>query len=408
MRNYSLITFFALLSVYFFYQYLQKPDKKSFFIFIASSVLTVYSHYFVALLLVAEFSYLILFYKKHKDSFLKTLTAFFVIFILLIPLIPSFLSATHIKTGVEKPLFESDPLTKISLTSLSQNNMFVRISLIYYHFSVGFLEFNAKSGLFIAVLLLAALVYGISIFSALKGLFREEKEKLFYFLTLLLVPTVLLSILWLSKLIPPLTYTRYLLYISPLYYILIGAGIFVGLPKLKFFKNSSLLKLIVPLFVALILLFNLISLSVYYKEDSKKEDWRSGVSLINSKAIPSEAIAIYSGAYSYNLKYYLTKQIPIYTIPNNFPVEGKSFSDVYISSGLIDGTNSCNVLKLLDENTNGIWYIYATPRILPEKDLVKKCLDLNLKLADTFENSYKTSRGQKVVDLLIYHYIAKE
>lgn len=407
LRNYSLVTFLTLLSFYFFYSYLSNPDRKKLILFIIASTLAIYTHYFAAFLLVAEFLFLIFYYKKYRELFLKVFGSFVVIVILLLPLIPLILSQTTIKTEFEKAVFEQDPLARISITAPDQNNLFLRISMIFFHFGSGFLEFNAKSVVFVSVFFLSLIVYSTSALSAVKSLYKQDREKLVLILLALIIPFVILSILWATRLIPFLTYARYFLYLSPIYYILIGAGILLGIMNFDILKKPSHKKLVLGIFILLILGFNLVSLQNYYKTDSQRENWRAAAPIINSKASTNEVISIYSGSYSFNLKTYLAKDMEIYTMPENFKVSGAAFSQIYSSSGPINNSNSCNPLKLLNKEITGIWTVNPNPTIFDPEGLVKKCLDANLELANSFESSYLNSRGENITSIQVHHYVTK-
>ncbi len=408
LRNYSLVTFFALLSIYFFYLYLNKPEKKNLIPFVATSALALYAHYYAGFILVAEFLYFILYHKKYHQDFLKIFLAFGIIIILIAPVAPFFLQQSVMKSGAEKALYEQDPLTKVSPISLNQNNIFLRIFLIYFHFSVGFLEFNPKSLLFVGIFLFSLIIFGGAILVALKHLFKQKREKFSFVLMLLFVPTLTLAFLWLSKIIPPFTYARYLLYISPIYYILIGAGVFALATEFDFLKNKLTENHIFLMFILLILLFNSASLYGYHKNNSEKENWRGFVLKINKESSGNEVVAILPASQSYNLNKYLNPNLEIYTVPENTKVRGTKFSQIYSSIKPVNSSNSCNVLKLLDRGAKGIWFVNANPTPTDNSNLIKECLESKLKLVDTLNSSYITSRGEEITDLIAYHFVESE
>ena len=402
LRMYSLLLIFALLSIYFLYKYLENPSGKNATLYAVTSALSIYSHYFAGFLLVAEFVYAVLFFKRHNAKILNILGMFAFAGLLAIPLIKyHFLWQLSIKTGLEQALYASDPLLQISFTSLSQNNIFVRLGLIFYHFSVGFLLVNLKSKLFLAVLGLAGIVFSISLISSIKKLYASEKTRFWFLISLLAIPALMLVVMWAMNIIPRQTYTRYLLYLSPLYYMLVGYGIFEAIPKLAPAKISKILTFSL---IALIVLFNAISLNYYYKLDSSQENWKKTSAYLNENYNDGDLILMYSGSYFYNLNYSFGKGAA-YSLPGNTNLNSATLAEVYDTLAIIDESNACNVKKLLSGAETAFIVRPSSGEQDSAQPLLNKCLsESGFSLKDTFESSYINQKGETIADIFVYQF----
>ncbi len=401
LRMYSLLLIFALLSIYFLHKYLENPSRKNVILYAATAALSVYAHYFAGFLLIAQFAYAMLFYKKHKVTFLPLIGTFALAAAFSAPLAPMFVSQLAIKTGLEQTHYVNDPLLQVSFTSLSQNNIFVRLGLIFYHFSVGFLLVNLKSKLFIAILALAGGTFSVSLLGSIKQLYKIEKTKFVFLLTLLVVPTIILGLVWVAKVIPAQTYTRYLLYLSPLYFMLVGYGIFEALPKID---PEKLSKILVPTFIALIVLFNAITLNYYYTLDNGQEDWNAVGKYLDENYKEGDLILMYSGSYFYNLNYSFGKSTTVYSIPSNTHLNSVNLAQVYESLALIDESNACNFKSIL--NANAVFLIRPVSGTGDEvQTLLNTCFSQSsFSLKDKFESSYKNQKGEKITDIVVYKF----
>ncbi|MFH1504524.1 MAG: glycosyltransferase family 39 protein [Candidatus Omnitrophota bacterium] len=82
---YTLYTFTAMLSLFFFYKSIKEQTLTSLVLFIVSSALAFYSFYPAVMIILAEFFWLIVFYRRNLNRIRKYLFAFAAIAILLLP-----------------------------------------------------------------------------------------------------------------------------------------------------------------------------------------------------------------------------------------------------------------------------------------------------------------------------------
>ena len=403
LRMYSLLLLFALLSVYFLNEYFKNPGKKYIVLYAVSASLAVYSHYFAGFLLIAEFLYAIFFYKKYNLKFLDVFSMFVLAGIIILPLLPTFYSQYLIKSVAEQTFIADDPLLKVSFTALGQNNIFARLALIFYHFSVGFLLFNPRSAVFLAVFVPAIIIFTSTIFASVKKLLGSAKEKLIFLLFLLIIPTAALAVVWVLKILPAQTYTRYLLYLSPIYYILVGYGVIEGLDGIVHSANAK--KLLLPIILIAIIFFNAITLNYYYRLDSQQQDWESFVSDIKKDYKDGDLVFLYTASYFYDLNYYLSGA-NVYTPPQNILLDNLNLAEVYNSIIKINEANACDVLKIANENAKSIWVIrVAMDRNDAALRHLSNCFVNNgFSLKTAIENAYADQKGDNLTDLIAYHF----
>ncbi|MBI5061303.1 MAG: hypothetical protein HZB67_03235, partial [Candidatus Aenigmarchaeota archaeon] len=216
-------------------------------------------------------------------------------------------------------------------------------------------SFNLKNKFFLIVSALAAALFLPAIILAIKRMFYLNKEKLAFLLFILIIPIAILSAIWLLNIIPALIYARYLLYLSPIYYILIGYGLIEGLQNFSLSANSKKIFLVVAL--ALIVFFNAVTLNYYYKLDSQQENWKHLVNDLNKNYKQSDLVFTDSPSQFYNLNYYFNQRASIYSLPQNTLLNNISLAEVYNSLEPVTENNSCNASKLANEKTKSAWLI---------------------------------------------------
>ena len=203
LRTYSLVTFLALMTVYYLVKAL-KVNKVPYWVgFIIFTILTIYSHNIALLLIIAVNTYFILFYKRYRVHLRRWLMSQSVIFFFYLPWVGIlFKQLHHIKAS---NLFQWMP-----------NDYIFNLIRTFLIFDLG--VNSGKIPHFLANLLVFPLL--------LLGIWNN-KEKIYLLLSWLFVPIIMSMIV--SKLITSVFLFRTLIYVSPAYYILIS----YGLSKLK-------------------------------------------------------------------------------------------------------------------------------------------------------------------------------
>lgn len=349
-RMYATTTFFVCLSMYFFMKLvlsaeigerrkkLPTPNSKLLTLsYILSTALLLYSDYYGFLVLLGQVIVVAILAKKRFFSFL--VSWFFCLFLFL-PWLPMLwvqiqngLQATQLLPGWER---------------LVNVNFFKALPLTFAKFSLGRITiFNKKLYALVASVLF--LVYGGIIVKAISGQYlvisKKRKLNLDHWPLIAILFWFFLPLLsaWsLSLFIPNYQPFRFLL-VLPAFYLLLACGV----SKLR----TTMIYIIV---VALILVVNLGSLFVYYRDPYfHREDWRGVVRYIESQ---ERAVAILpSDTSNWPWRYYSTRKAELTTVSSGVKeIEEKDL-------------NNCNIGQL-DNWT--IYYIrYLVPLFDPQEKI---------------------------------------
>lgn len=275
-RMYSMLAFFVTLSFYSLY-------KKKSFLYIFSSILGLYTHYFMILVVITQY----IFYRFKQ----KTILYYFV------PWMVFVLTQKGISTGsfwITKPILA---------------NFFTFLGQIYCGFDFELKKINLVTVLiFILVPLLT--VIGIYLFK------RENKSKktLFNYLFLWAVGIPLFVLI--MSFIKPLFIARYLIF-STVGLILLLILIIEKLPRL----------------LRIIILITLVSLSFFYQKfeikERRKTNLRTPISEIKSLMKPGDLLYVTSELDYFTATYYFDE--------NKVFVYGKSYEEIpdYIGKTLL-------------------------------------------------------------------------
>jgi 4-amino-4-deoxy-L-arabinose transferase-like glycosyltransferase len=397
LKQYSILTFFVTLSLYYFISYLDTPSKKTGAFWIGLSAICMYLHYYSFLIILAEFIFLLVFYKKYKQIFLRTFLLFILVGVLVLPLVPMFYGQMSIKTNIEQEALASEPLHDLGF-GLNINNIFVRVGLMFYHLSAGYLKVNFSSPFFILLFALICCTFFITFSSVLK---KIKDSRASFLCILISVPTLIFSFLWFFKIISPHIYARFILFISPLLYILISVGIVLFSKRFDKFSKIFSPRNIILLFVILILLFNSVSLYSYYNERPDWENWEA----VSESIVDDEdsIILIYPAVYVFNLDYSYTGDSKYYLLPGVVPnSELISFKD-YTDEGM-KPLNDCSFLNKIPSNVDKISVILHRDA-LDNQDVspFKECLSDELTFVSDTSSSFM-SHGEKITDLFVLTY----
>jgi uncharacterized membrane protein len=292
-RMYSMATFFAALSMYFFIK-INKSTKfridKSYLGYFISTSCLIYSDYYGFLILLAQIIGGLIIFRKNLSLYISTSLYFYIsIFLFYLPWLPFLI--TQFKTGLAAT---SDLPVWGNLVNI---NFLKAIPLTLVKFAIGRITiFDKKIYALIAGVL--GLVYGWLILRGLimrKKLFNCSTAQLLIGLWLI-VP---ISIAWLVSFFVPNYQPFRLLLVLPAFYLLLAMGI------------SSIQSNKVAVFLSFFVIFvNLTSLFVYYKDPYFwREDWRGVAEFLKKENTP---LIISSKTFDWPLVYYQQQKNLIY------------------------------------------------------------------------------------------------
>lgn len=229
LRTYTLVTFLALMTIYYLIKSL-KENKISYWVgFIIFTTLTLYSHNIALFLMIAVNCYFFLFYKKYKVLLRRWLISQFFVFLLYLP---------WVKIGFEQ-LLQSKATEALGWIPKGYLFNFIRT---FFIFNVGC---NAHETTHVLALLLIFTLFLLSIWNI-------ENKEIYLLLCWLFIPIAISIVI--SKLITWVFLFKTLIYVSSAYYLLIS----YGLSKIK--PNKA--------FLCFLLLFSILSglsLKNYYQ-----------------------------------------------------------------------------------------------------------------------------------------------
>jgi len=201
LRTYSLVTFLALITIYYLVRILKKNKIFYWVGFITSTMLILYSHNIALFLMITVNCYFLLFYKKYKILWRNWLISQFIILLLYLP----WVKIIFVQIWYAKALGCFQGIPTDYLTNFIQ---------IFRIFNLGY---NAKEITHLLIILLFLPLFLFGIWD------EEKKEEIYLLLCWLFIPIIMLTIF--SNLMFPLYLVRVLIYISPAYYIIIAYGV---------------------------------------------------------------------------------------------------------------------------------------------------------------------------------------
>jgi len=284
-RMYSMTTFFAALSMYFFVKILNlkaqnsKPNLKSKICYFLSTLCLIYSDYYGFLVLVAQIIGGLIIFRKNLNLYIsKFLYLYIPIFLFYLLWLPFLIS--QFKTGV------------LATTTLPEwknlvNASFIKaIPLTFVKFAIGRITIFDKK-IYALVAGVIFVIYGW--IGGYKG-YKSYKDNKYYKLILLwfLIP---IFGAWLGSLVVPNYQPFRLLLVLPAFYLLLAIGI-----------SSPQSNKVVVFLSSFVILVNLTSLLVYYRNPYFwREDWRGVANYLKSQQIP---LVISSDTFAWPLVYY--------------------------------------------------------------------------------------------------------
>lgn len=244
IRMYSIATFFASLSMYYFVT--SKPIG-----YILATATLLYTHYMGIFLIIAQALYFLITQKKEFLNYSKLLLGIFLIYLLWIPQL-----MTQLTGGLKVDQYLPGWGSLLSLEPVKA------IPLTFLKFSIGRIDFENiyLYGVLAAVVLV---FYGFLLIKA-----WSEKIKLIWFW--LFIPIILS---WVISFILPINQPFRLLFVLPAFYILLAVGIF----KMGRFWILGLFG---------VFCISISGVLIYYSNPKfQREDWRSA-----TRDIPTNAV----------------------------------------------------------------------------------------------------------------------
>ena len=327
IRMYSMVSFLALCSVYFFIRLLEDKKPKAAIGYIVSTAFLLYIHYSGFLLILIQNVYLVILILRHRNesalSFKNWLKYQLVLFILYLP---------WLWIGIIR-------LTKIQSASLWLSKPTASV------FSDSIMEYSGSIFLFIIFTVL--LLYGI---------FRVIKNRMYLFLCLwFIIPIgILFGISYISK---PLYLTKYTIISSLAFYILIAVSI--GSIKKRYIKVLA---------ISAILVFSAINFRTYYTQINHIP-WSIVTSYVEDKAKPGD-ILIFNDILCYRhvfSRYFEREDVRAEVLPQ--ALQSAQFIAV--------DDDSVEDLRKIAEGHKRIWII------------ISHTVDKNKLIESAFFNSYK-------------------
>jgi len=397
LRSYSMATFFILLSTYFFISYLQENKLKNLISYVFVSALCLYTHYYTAFVLVAQNLYFFLNFKRHKPIIRKWVLSQLGVFLLFLPWLPM------LYTQIFHPVpggygYYSTPL---SLFSLNMDNLFLRLAMMLFHMSVGYLKSSFTSFFFLSFFGISIGAFLLSLSSSARN-FKSRNGSLIF--ALFTVPVIIMLTLWYTGLVHQLLYARYLIFVSPFFYLIIANGI----DTLSFPKFFSRFNWKIALLV-IILLLNLVSMYPYFKYDKERGNIRDAALVVKDNAESSDIVILNSPTLAFHYKYYLGYDYPLWFFPSGLDatnINQLSVTKTHQAIEPLTEENACNVLDLTHGQST--WFICsANPygEDLGECPLVRKCFEnAGYTVEKELVTSWQDIYGARITEYAVYYF----
>jgi uncharacterized membrane protein len=275
-RMYSLLTLLSVASMLFFVKFLKENKRRMVFWWALTTGLAVYTHYYAAFAVVAQFLFLIIFLPRYRSHLSRVLWAVGIMTILILPIVIL--------------LFYGDRLASACAVGAGGNPVQIfSFPYTFFAFSMGFSYGPSLAELhrsatfatvrpYLAQILPAFLLFTTLFLAGLQSLWRE-RERFIFLLLYLLLPIAgagLFSTLW-----PQISFNvRYASTALAAYSLILARGLLIWRSKIVRW-----------LLLAAVVIFILVSLhGHYYVDKYAKEDHRSAANFISAYAEQGDAI----------------------------------------------------------------------------------------------------------------------
>jgi len=329
-KMYTLITFLTMLSLYFYVEALARGRWSCWAAYVVVTSLCLYTHILAALIIPLEILLFVVWWPRYRARLKPWLTAIGCMTLPYIPLalweIPLLLSSYE--TG---HLFY--PLSKV-------------LSTLFLVFSHGVSGVASPWRL-----TLASILY---IFLFLAGVFLVGDERM----TLLLYFFLPIAGVYLISLGMPIFADRYLIYVAPAFYLILGRG----LAAVKLRSNA-----VFALCLALVLILN--GQSIWAQSHTRlKSDFRSAARYFALHPEPDDLVIFLMPYVRHTFEYYYRGDYHWADGP-------------YTNGGMSEGELGAT-LSEMTEGHRSIWLVASEAELWDERGLVKAWLDGNGKLVD--------------------------
>lgn len=295
-RMYTLYMFLSLLSLFLFYKAIRENDIKLWIGFVISTVLGLYTHFYMLLVLLIEMPFFVfMLYKKRRSimtsmwkagrkNILLLVLTLIIISISLLPLLPQVFRLSESR-GLSTPW------------GIKAETFYV---VLFRNFSVDRFDFSVGYGL---LLFLATFLIGL--FTSI----REYRQPTTFLLVWVFLPSTVVFILTLNV-GEPVVAEKYLIFILPGYLIGISRGISsIASSLLKRLGSFSMpfteRKKVVVSFTIAVVVFggvNVIPLQHYYRIENT--NWRAAAEYLETNSNPGDFIIAPAGHAIYLSYYY--------------------------------------------------------------------------------------------------------
>lgn len=259
-RMYSEATFFAVVSMFAFYNLLQKAKIINYLIYVLSTSALIYTHYDGLFLIAAQLTFLIFFKRNALKIFLKSLL---LIVLLYLPWIPQLLVQLKGGTNIDNYLPGWRDVLSVSF--------YKAIPLTFFKFSFGRIDFD-NTILYISIAAVTIFVFGLILYRGILEVKQNDRKIviLWFFLPVILAFLISFKI--------PINQPFRILYALPAYYILLALGIF----SLNKFRK---------VFLFMIIGISISGLLLYYINPKYwREDWRGATELVLKNSSPDTQV----------------------------------------------------------------------------------------------------------------------
>lgn len=309
-RMYSAASFFTALSFYFFAKDILMKSKGFPYLYVISTTLLLYTHYFGFFVVITQFILLCI----YRDSFKKGVLSIVAMGILFLPWLKFFIDQFQKGSTVSSFLPGWESLLGLSF--------YKAIPLTLTKFLIGRISFD-NNYLYTLIIIISIVLI---LFSLTFSYFKYKSSKVYIvFFTWFISPIILVFLInFVTHIYQPFR----LLFILPALMVILS---------LTYFKLTSKIK---NLFLLVLITLQIGGLGIYYTQSKyQREDWRGAISYLNQHAVLG-SVVIFSwpdqlpGFEWYNSKLAYKKGI------NHFPL-----SDIQIENNLSEVRNSKIVYK---------------------------------------------------------------
>ena len=351
IRMYTLFSFLAILSTFYFLKLLQEPKKSNYFFYFITSIFLLYTHYFGIFMVLLQYYCYIIFHFKQKNSQFKPIN--FVMISLSIISLPNLFFFINKVSEVFDDVFATliDKYNFPSMISSYSSLFMILLALSSLSILFIFTRYIIKKDLNIKTLKTEKLIIPVIIFISLS-----------FFIISYLFPKSIF-------------FTRYPIFLFPFVYIFMA--------KLISSIKSKHLKLFILLFVLISSFFS----TLHFYSVQTKPSWNNISFLIENTSNYDDPIFIQRGSTMLSLMYYLDPNYKIIDISN---------ARDYYSEDYLLLSDDFNPKKLDPFIKSKFWLITAKPHSRSRVYL------------EYFEQNYQLISEKKYAYVNLYLFINKE